>query len=488
MTTFILDGTTLVTRNFLRGILLAQVSIASCAVTAAAKPAKAHATQTSAMAVDDAFTLGRLGVITLYRPQQPAKQVVLFLSGDGGWNQGVVSMAKRLRDQGALVAGIDTAQYLKRLENASEACVYPPADLEQLSHYLQAREKISSYLYPILVGYSSGATLVYGSLLQAPRGTFAGGLSLGFCPDLELTKPLCENNAMKPTKRLKGKGVDLNAVTKLAQPWQVLQGEIDSVCLPDSTKAFVGGIQGGEITMLPKVGHGYSVEGNWMGQYLAAYAKLGQAPQNSLPPPPHDLAGLPVIEVPVTAGNSDTLVVLLTGDGGWAGLDQELADVFAARGLPVVALNSLKYFWDARTPESTAKDVERIAAYYLAKFTKHKFVLVGYSQGADVLPFVVNRLSPPMRARLAGAAAIGLSDKALFEFHVSNWISDSNDGLPVAPEVAKLAGLKMTCIYGKDERDSLCPNLAGVQAVALPGGHHFNGDYAAVATAVLTGL
>ncbi len=64
---------------------------------------------------------------------------------------------------------------------------------------------------------------------------------------------------------------------------------------------------------------------------------------------------------------------------------------------------------------------------------------------------------------------------------MSDWLDSRprSDALPLAPELARLRGIPVLCIYGRDEADSLCPTLAdGVaERVALPGGHHFGGDY-----------
>ena len=38
--------------------------------------------------------------------------------------------------------------------------------------------------------------------------------------------------------------------------------------------------------------------------------------------------------------------------------------------------------------------------YYLAHLDKKRVLLIGYSQGADVLPFAVNRLPAATRARV----------------------------------------------------------------------------------------
>jgi type IV secretory pathway VirJ component len=76
----------------------------------------------------------------------------------------------------------------------------------------------------------------------------------------------------------------------------------------------------------------------------------------------------------------------------------------------------------------------------------------------------------------------------LFEFHVSSWISDSNSGRPTSPEVNRMTGMPVLCIYGEDEKDSLCPKLDPKKftIIELKGGHHFNGDYAGLARQILS--
>src|SRR5512136_1986666 len=41
----------------------------------------------------DSLEFGRFGMIHFYRPTTPPVRVALFLSGDGGWNLGVLDMA-----------------------------------------------------------------------------------------------------------------------------------------------------------------------------------------------------------------------------------------------------------------------------------------------------------------------------------------------------------------------------------------------------------
>ncbi len=440
---------------------------------------------------------GRFKDVTVYQPAGTPKSFVIFLSGDGGWNLGVVNMAKALVVKGAMVAGINTPRLLAEMEKDDGDCVYPDGDLENLSHFIQAYYQLPSYLPPLLVGYSSGATLAYASLVQAPEDSFAGALTLAFCPDLNLHKPLCKGNGIEFDKRSDGTGVDFLPAKKLAENWVTLHGAIDQVCAAPATRGFVRKVPKSEFIELPKVGHGFSTPANWTPQFEAAYAKLSsvQAP-HTVPPPPAGLAGLPIIVVPAQAGapESDLFALLISGDGGWAGIDKEVAAALSEKGVTVIGVDSLRYFWTARTPDGLAADTDRILRYYLSALKKKRALLIGYSQGADVLPFALSRLPPTTRAQVALSAMIGLSDDALFEFHLASWVGAADEGLPTLPEIRKLHGvvgaMPVLCIFGEDDGDAVCPKLAGadVRNVKLKGGHHFGGDYDRVAQEMLSAV
>jgi type IV secretory pathway VirJ component len=206
------------------------------------------------------------------------------------------------------------------------------------------------------------------------------------------------------------------------------------------------------------------------------------------------LSDLPVIEIAAQPGAVstataplDSFAIIMSGDGGWAGLDQDVAAALSAKGIPVVGLDSLRYYWPARTPDGVAADTDRMIRYYLGHFGKRRVLLIGYSQGADVLPFAVNRLPQATRARVALTAVMGMSEHALFEFHLSGWISDDNSGPATLPEINRITGMPVLCIYGADESDSLCPKLdpKKFDVMKLKGGHHFDGDYAGLARQIL---
>jgi len=257
------------------------------------------------------------------------------------------------------------------------------------------------------------------------------------------------------------------------------------VCSPHAADEFAARVTGAQVVKLPLVGHGFGVERNWMPQFRDAYARL--TTRAAAPPqPPPDIQDLPVTEVHAS-GESDEFALLLTGDGGWAGLDQELAARLAARGVPTVGLNSLKYFWTERTPEATTRDVARVLRHYFAAWNKQRVLLIGYSFGADVLPFVVNRLPPQLRERVASVSLLGIDANASFEVRISDWVADAGGGAPTRPELAALAHVPVLCLYGEGESDSICPQLsgAGIAREQIGKGHHFSGEYARLADRIL---
>jgi type IV secretory pathway VirJ component len=437
---------------------------------------------------------GRFRDLLVYRPSGAPASFVLLLSGEDGWHATADTMARRLVQQGALVTGVDWRKFKADLEADGDQCVFADGDLENLSHFVQAYFHNPAYLPPILVGLSAGASMSYAMLAQAPRNTFAAALTVGFCPALNLDKPLCKGSGFSSTPGSLGHGMDFQPIKNLGNPWVNLQGEGDQVCPVNPTRGFMSQVRGAALVTLPKVGQTLVPATAWLPQFIAAYNKLATAnPTAQVAPPPATLSDLPVVEVPAQsvseqpAAQTDVFAIIMSGDGGWAGLDQDVAAALSAKGIPVVGLDSLRYYWTARTPDGLAADTDRLIRYYAAHFGKQRVLLIGYSQGADVLPFAVNRLPAGTRARVALAAVMGMSEHALFEFHLTSWVADSDSGPPTLPEVNRITGTPVLCIYGEDESDSLCPKLDPnkFKIVKLKGGHHFDGDYANLARQIL---
>jgi type IV secretory pathway VirJ component len=199
------------------------------------------------------------------------------------------------------------------------------------------------------------------------------------------------------------------------------------------------------------------------------------AAQAALPADPPGIAGLPVVEVPATGPSGSLLAVILSGDGGWAAGDKQMAAALAQKGIPVVGFDSPSYLAVQRTPDGASSDLTRLLEHYLSAWHKQQVLLIGYSHGADMAPFMVSRLSPELRNRISLLALLGLEDHASFQFHLADIVTEfRHEGdLPVLPEMEKLRGMAILCVRGSNESKSLCsqldPSLARVETHA--GGH-----------------
>lgn len=188
---------------------------------------------------------------------------------------------------------------------------------------------------------------------------------------------------------------------------------------------------------------------------------------------PGRIPDLPLSEVAARAGG-DAMVVLLTSDAGWAELDEDMTARFAAAGTPTVVWNSLRYYWRRRTPAEAARDLARIIRVYSAAWNRPRVILIGYSFGADVLPFLVNRLPPQEHRKIAGVALLAFANDADFKFHFAGWFGrPAGDPRPTTPAVRRLTGVPVLCISGRSDPNDACPRLRplGVEMSSLAAGH-----------------
>jgi type IV secretory pathway VirJ component len=206
---------------------------------------------------------------------------------------------------------------------------------------------------------------------------------------------------------------------------------------------------------------------------------LCAAPARALAAAAPGVADLPLTEVMATGPSGGSFALLITGDGGWAGLDQAVAGRLGAVGIPVVGLSTLKYFWKAQTPESTTADVARVLRHYLAQWNKTRVILIGYSFGGQVMPFIVNRLPADLRKRVATITLLAPGSFASFEFHASDWIPGrESGGLPVVPEIQRMERIPLLCLYGDGDTSTFCPDLPPAlgKVFKIGSGHHFGWD------------
>lgn len=449
-------------------VTLLTIMFASAPVSAFAQAPPAP----PAPAAPQRLSHGLFSDVLVFRPSGTPRQFVLLLSAEPQPSAADQRRIETMRSAGAMVAAVPLTPFYKRLEAQDGKCTYAAGAFENLARHVQAADKLPTYLLPMVVASGRSTSFAYALLAQAPAGTFASAISLDFCPRLMFKTAPCATNALRTQAAADGV-VELLPAAKLVAPWSTLQTGAEPACKPADTRAFMPAAVPGVPAAAPT--------------FEATYAALA-AQQKGLDPAPAQLADLPVVELPA-AGGGTRLAVLLSGDGGWAEIDKGIAAGLVKQGVSVVGFDSLRYFWGARTPEVLAADLDRVIRYYAERWKRSEIILIGYSQGADVLPFALNRLPPRTRARVRLTALLGLGQKASFEFHLSNWIGPSGDK-PIAPEARKLLAAETLCVYGEDEKDSLCPQLAPTHVRALPlaGGHHFGGDYDALAARIVDAL
>lgn len=415
------------------------------------------------------FGHGPFAHVRVSRPQGSPDALVLLLSGRQGSSAAAARrLAATLSEQGALVAIVDSSALL-RDHFGGHGCSRLAFDLDELGHYIQAAYRLPGYRPPILAGTGVGALLAYAALAQTDDDTFAGALSVDLDPGMVAAQS-CTGDTF--TARHSVSGPVLQTAPKLPQPWYVQQADAAATA---AVRPFV--MRVGRSRLLAPAGP--DARGN--PALVRAFRALKQRQQAAATAPlPHRVSDLPLVEIPARAGTqSSVLAIMLSGDGGWAGLDKGVGRALAADGIPVVGYDSLRYYWKQRTPAGAAHDLARVIDYYTAHWHKQKVLLVGYSRGADVMPFLLNRLPPSARARVERVDLLGLAANITFKFELAAWFGLGSPGLPVAPQVARLPPGLAVCLYGRNDADSICDQLDPhrVAAIALPGGHHFDGAY-----------
>jgi len=438
-----------------------------------------------------------VGEATVYVPADPTERAILFLSGDGGWNRGVVDMARRAASAGpAAVAGLSYPALRKAALQSKGGCWYPAGDLETIGQALEKQLRFPEYTRPTLVGYSSGASLVYAAL-AASGEAFAGGMSLGFCPDLQGVPPLCAHDEFQPTFDEHKKKANLLPVEEVAGGWEILQGEMDATCPPESTHAFARSIRGAHVTLLEGVGHGYGNPKRWGAAFdrsleditRAAKAEVSAASNRrpgALDPDLErelDALGLPLVMSLVE--NPRAFLLFISGDGGWSSLDKTVTEELAQHGVSTVAINTLKYFWSEKTPDLVAADLKRLVD--VCRRDGLPLFAGGYSFGAEVMPVVLDRVE--FKKVFAGLVLISPGPHASFEVSVLDWLRSKEKPTPysVLEHTKALEGLPVFCSAGENDDESICPALrgaAGRVVELLPGAHHYNGHYQRLAAAV----
>lgn len=439
------------------------------------------------IAVDSA-SVSPFGKVFVYSVTNNAPDnLIIMISGDGGWKFGVTDFSKEFCRMNSVVAGVDILKYYRYLRQQSTDCYTVSSDFVELATALERKFNFKGYVPPVIMGYSSGATLVYGILAQAHPGTFIGGISLGFCPDIELPEILCQVNGLETKEIVKGKSFMFMPDARLGNPWVVLQGKEDKICKFQTVYDFVLKTSGAQLVALPGVGHGFSKWSDFMPQWKTAYNGLVKkfSDDQTLADKMPDIDDIPcIVTREKAAADKNLIAILFSGDGGWYGFEQAISNRLATLGISVLGIDTRKYFWNRRTPEETASDMADLMTYYGKEWNDSRFMFIGYSQGAEIVPFVLRRLPEGLRSKVISAVMLSPESSTDFQVHVTNMLGLGNkqNTYNVISEISGIPKTHQLIILGENEKTRI-PELlknTAVEIVRIPGDHHYKSNSALI--------
>lgn len=420
------------------------------------------------------FDTGMIPAPHILFPKEAASGAVVLLSDAGGWTEREDAVARKLSSEKALVIGIDLKAYLAALGRDDGDCVYTVSDIESLSQQVQRAAGSGAYRPPIVAGVGAGGAMALAIAAQSPAATIGRTLAVDPEEGIALTKQLCT-----PAEKTRKGDRMVYGLTDGALP--------DPVTVVSSPSASAAGRE--RVAALAAKHPDVEVQESDEDVYAALSSTLaGYIQQEDEGDNPF---GLPLTVLDAKPAR-DTMAVIYSGDGGWRDIDKEVGNALQQQGVPVVGVDSLRYFWSERQPQATADDLARVITYYGRRWNVRNVLLIGYSFGADILPRTYNLLPSATRARVRQVTLMALSHRADYKISVLGWLGadgEGNAGDPV-DDIKAIEPVLVQCIYGTDEEDDACPDLksSGIDVVPIKGGHHFDGDYAALTRRVLDAL
>ncbi|CDZ54880.1 AcvB/VirJ family lysyl-phosphatidylglycerol hydrolase [Neorhizobium galegae] len=440
---------------FLRSFFVALAALLCCALTAAAQDQQDYHT----------------GLIPQPRILVPnngseLEGIVFLISGGQGWGAREDTEAQKLLAAGAAVVGIDFPSYIKSLGADDGECVYMVSDIEDVSQQVQRRIGNPQYRHPIVAGIGEGGALALAMISQSPNATIDEAIAVDPLAGVPLAKELCTPASKQKVGDRTVYGFDDGALPAAV------------TIISTATADAAGKAHGLRLKQdHPEVELSNSSETSDVALSQALAARITATGRTNQP-----------LDLPLTVLQAkpamNTMAVIFSGDGGWRDLDSEVGGYLQSQGIPTIGLDSLRYFWSERTPQTTADDLAKIIEYYRRQWGVQNVLLVGYSFGADVLPAAYNLLPTSDRVRVKQITLLGLSKEVDYEISVTGWLGVAGDGKGGDPmaDIVKIDPKLIQCVYGTDEDDDPCPTLKdkGVEVVPIEGGHHFDENYQAL--------
>jgi type IV secretory pathway VirJ component len=405
--------------------------------------------------------------------------VVVIISDANGWDAAEQAALESVVATGAIGVGVDLRSWRAALSRETErACLFLPADIERLSRQLHRSRVADFYRPPRILGFGEGGALALAIAAQTPNGSFAETIGETVAIDPTETVALPKSLCTPAPRRGTAQGIAYGlAPGKLPNPVRIV---------------FSSGAEAGARDHAASLRQEHPDVVMRDGEGGPARILSAEAIDIAARLTPEDAAlDLPLVEDLVKPAH-DTVAIFFSGDGGWREIDQRISARLKEKGVPVIGVDALRYFWSEKTPETTAADLSAIIAHYRKSLGVSRVVLIGYSFGANLLPKVYEGLPETDRNAVTLLSLLALSHQADFEIAVSGWLGAAGAGKHGDPvdHLGAVEAQKIQCVYGLEEEDTACPALEprvkdGVDLIARPGGHHFDENYELVADRIL---
>ncbi|UMY18121.1 virulence factor family protein [Methylobacterium organophilum] len=398
---------------------------------------------------------GRIKDVSVDLPDHDPTGLAILISDRDGIGAREKAVEAALRHRGLIVMSLDLGRVKQGLAKEAGACVNPYSDIEELSKEAQRELGAQRYFHPVVIGLGEGGTMARAIAGQTLAATLAGVVALDPAPVLAMPRPACG-----PSAPAEG-GFAYPRAEHLQAPLTVIAAET----------APAGPTVPGAGPFAPEQ-HPEAEAGQRQAQAIDAVAAM--AAQDS------GTDSLPLVDLPAS-GTPKALAVFFSGDGGWRTIDKVIGEQLAQDGIHVVGVDALRYFWADRSPQTVAADTTAIVRQ-ADPSGRLPVIVLGFSFGADVFPFSWPHLPDALRKRVSLIGLLGPGRSTGFSVSVKGFLG-MGGAHEVVPQIAGLPPQKVLCVYGSEEKAPACtdPSLAGVAKVRLEGGHHFDGDYAAIA-------
>jgi type IV secretory pathway VirJ component len=184
------------------------------------------------------------------------------------------------------------------------------------------------------------------------------------------------------------------------------------------------------------------------------------------------------------------LIFYISGDGGFNKFSTSFMRALNKEGYAVIGLNAKEYFWNKKNPPEAATAIEEAINGSNKEWKKKNIVLIGYSFGADITPFMLSRFSAALGNKINHLILLSPSAKTDFEIHVIQMLGWGKDAGESVPQEINKVSKPVTIIVGDDENEFPFDQLTikNKRIIKMPGGHHYDGDVDALCKQVIQQL